>query len=135
MDGQDSKRREDIFSLPVRAGKRTYFFDVKATRGNDYYLTITESKRRIDDNGKFHYDKHKLFLYKEDFEKFANGLTESINFIKGEKGDNYGAREEHKEKVVATPAPVQEPSTPAPSSSNEDYSSDISFDDLDDDDK
>ena len=95
MDGQDNNRREDIFSKPVRAGKRTYFFDVKATRGDDYYLTITESKRRIDDSGKFHYDKHKLFLYKEDFEKFAEGLTDAIAFIKNEKGDDYGQEEHH----------------------------------------
>ena len=73
---------EDIFSKPVRAGKRTYFFDVKATKGNDYYLTITESKRRVDNNGNFVYDKHKIFLYKEDFEKFAEGLEEVVNYIK-----------------------------------------------------
>lgn len=73
---------EDIFSKPVRAGKRTYFFDVKATKGNDYYLTITESKRRVDNNGNFVYDKHKIFLYKEDFEKFADGLEEVVNYIK-----------------------------------------------------
>ncbi len=73
---------EDIFSKPVRAGKRTYFFDVKATKGNDYYLTITESKRRVDSNGNFIYDKHKIFLYKEDFEKFAEGLEEVVGYIK-----------------------------------------------------
>lgn len=73
---------DDVFSKPVRAGKRTYFFDVKATKGNDYYLTITESKRRIDKDGRFAYDKHKIFLYKEDFEKFTEGLEEVIKFIK-----------------------------------------------------
>ena len=73
---------EDVFSKPVRAGKRTYFFDVKATKGNDYYLTITESKRRTDKDGRFVYDKHKIFLYKEDFEKFTLGLEEVIQFIK-----------------------------------------------------
>jgi hypothetical protein len=130
MDGQDSNRREDIFSKPVRAGKRTYFFDVKATRGGDFYLTITESKRRIDDNGKFHYDKHKLFLYKEDFEKFSEGFQEALDFIKNEKGEDYGKREE--EDTVATPAPVAQESSDA---SNDGYSSDISFDDLDDDEK
>ena len=75
-------RGEDVYSKPVRAGKRTYFFDVKATKGNDYYLTITESKRRVDNNGRFAYDKHKIFLYKEDFEKFAEGLEEVIAYIK-----------------------------------------------------
>ena len=74
---------EDVYSKPVRAGKRTYFFDVKSTRGNnDYYLTITESKRRQERDGNFTYDKHKIFLYKEDFEKFAEGLQEAIAYIK-----------------------------------------------------
>lgn len=74
--------REEIFSKVVRAGKRTYFFDVKATKGNDYYLTITESKKRFGEDGKFFYEKHKLFLYKEDFEKFTEGLGETIDYIK-----------------------------------------------------
>lgn len=74
--------REEIFSRTVRAGKRTYFFDVKSTRAEEHYLTITESKRRFNnDSGKFFYEKHKLFLYKEDFEKFANGLNAAIEFI------------------------------------------------------
>lgn len=73
---------DDVFSRPVRAGKRTYFFDVKATKGNDYYLTITESKRRVEKDGRFAYDKHKIFLYKEDFEKFSQGLAEVIAYIK-----------------------------------------------------
>lgn len=74
---------DDVFSKPVRAGKRTYFFDVKSTRGNkDFYLTITESKRRQDAGGGFTYDKHKIFLYKEDFEKFREGLDEVIEYIK-----------------------------------------------------
>jgi hypothetical protein len=74
--------KEEIFSKSVRAGKRTYFFDVKATKGNDYYLTITESKKRFGDDGKFFYEKHKLFLYKEDFDKFAEGLSEAVAHIK-----------------------------------------------------
>lgn len=74
--------REEIFSKAVRAGKRTYFFDVKSTKGNDYYLTITESKKRFGDDGKFFYEKHKLFLYKEDFEKFTEGLEEVVAHIK-----------------------------------------------------
>ena len=81
------ERREDIFSKVVRAGKRTYFFDVKATRTNQYYLTITESKRRFNtESGKFFYEKHKVFLYQEDFEKFSDGLETAIRFIEtGEK--------------------------------------------------
>lgn len=73
---------EDVFSKPVRAGKRTYFFDVKTTKGNDYYLTITESKRKVEKDGRFAYDKHKIFLYKEDFDKFAEGLQEVIQYIR-----------------------------------------------------
>ena len=80
--GAQGVDREEIFSKVVRAGKRTYFFDVKATKGNDYYLTITESKKRFGEDGKFFYEKHKLFLYKEDFEKFIEGLDETVNHIK-----------------------------------------------------
>lgn len=75
-DGKES--RDDVFSKSVKAGKRTYFFDVKTTKGQDMYLTITESKKRYSDDGKFVYEKHKLFLYKEDFEKFVEGLNETI---------------------------------------------------------
>jgi len=82
---QEENRREEVFSK-VRAGKRTYFFDVKATRAEDYYLTVTESKRRFNnDTQKFFFEKHKLFLYKEDFEKFTQGLEEAIEKIKSLK--------------------------------------------------
>ena len=75
--------REEIFSRSVRAGKRTYFFDVKATAANEQYLTITESKRRFsNEQGKFIYEKHKLFLYREDFDKFFRGLNDTIEFIR-----------------------------------------------------
>jgi hypothetical protein len=96
MEGTEKNKsndniREEVFSKAVRAGKRTYFFDVKATRAEDYYLTITESKRRFNnETQKFFFEKHKLFLYKEDFEKFTNGLEESIAKIKElklEQGD------------------------------------------------
>jgi len=87
MQTNDKKdRRDDIFSRNVRAGKRTYFFDVKATRMEDYYLTITESTKRFNDDGSFHYEKHRLFLYKEDFEKFSNCLAEVTKYIIDEKG-------------------------------------------------
>lgn len=75
--------REEIFSERVRAGKRTYFFDVKSTRSNDYYLTITESKRRYKEDG-YTYEKHKIFLYKEDFDKFVNALNNTVNHVKDE---------------------------------------------------
>jgi hypothetical protein len=74
------KKMESIYSKRIRAGKRrTYFFDVRATRGNDYYLTITESRKRFNDNG---YDRHKIFLYKEDFNKFIKALTEAVDHVK-----------------------------------------------------
>jgi hypothetical protein len=108
----EGAEREEIHSKAVRAGKRTYFFDVKATRRNDYYLTITESKKRFNRDGKFFYEKHKLFLYKEDFDKFAESLNEIIAFIREAnpqpielEGDNVMERtaervlsEEHGEK-------------------------------------
>ncbi len=73
---------ESVYSKRIRAGKRrTYFFDVRATRGNDYYLTITESRKRFNDDG---YDRHKVFLYKEDFNKFIKGLNEAVNYVKTE---------------------------------------------------
>jgi hypothetical protein len=85
---EDSEHRE-IFSRAVRAGKRTYFFDVKATRRNDYFLTITESKKRFQKDGRFFFEKHKIFLYKEDFEKFADGFQEVIEFIKTVKASDH----------------------------------------------
>ncbi len=76
------KNREDIYSNAVRAGKRTYFFDAKATRNEDYYLTITESKKRYDKEGNYTFEKHKIFLYKEDFDKFSEGLMEAVEILK-----------------------------------------------------
>ena len=76
----NDKKMESVYSKRIRAGKRrTYFFDVRATRGNDYFLTITESRKRFDDNG---YDRHKIFLYKEDFNKFIKALGEAIDYVK-----------------------------------------------------
>ena len=80
--GHDEKIiKEEIFTKVVRAGKRTYFFDVKATRKDDYYLTITESKKRLGKEGKVFYEKHKIFLYKEDFDKFSEGLKDAVTYI------------------------------------------------------
>ena len=82
INGSNEKNlKEEIYTKVVRAGKRTYFFDVKATRKDDYYLTITESKKRLGKEGKIFYEKHKIFLYKEDFEKFADGLDDAVTFI------------------------------------------------------
>lgn len=104
----EGKEREEIFSKVVKAGRRTYFFDVKATRNNDYYLTLTESKKSHKEDGSVHFEKHKLFLYKEDFDKFADGLSEAIAYIKKEKG----------EALLETPETKKE------------YTSDVSFEDL-----
>lgn len=110
-----SEGREDLYSNAVRAGKRTYFFDVKSTRGNDLYLTITESKRRYADDGNFHYEKHKLFLYKEDFDKFSEGLNSAVQKIEELRATGeYDAPE-----YVET-------------QSNDEAHADLSFDDLED---
>lgn len=84
----DSKFREEIYSVSVRAGKRTYFFDVKSTRRDEFYLTITESKKRFEQDGSFHFEKHKIFLYKEDFEKFMDGLQEVVTYIDQNQQDD-----------------------------------------------
>jgi hypothetical protein len=81
IEKEDRTGKEEIFTKVVRAGKRTYFFDVKATRKDDYYLTITESKKRLGKEGKVFYEKHKIFLYKEDFEKFTEGLKDAVEYI------------------------------------------------------
>jgi len=83
VEDNKEKGRDEIYSERVKAGKRTYFFDVKSTRSNDYYLTITESKRRFKDEG-FTYEKHKIFLYKEDFNKFIEALNDTVNHVKNE---------------------------------------------------
>lgn len=83
VEENSEKGRDEIYSERVRAGKRTYFFDVKATKSNDYYLTITESKRKFKDDG-FFYEKHKIFLYKEDFNKFVEALNDTVNHVKDE---------------------------------------------------
>ncbi|MFN8243363.1 MAG: DUF3276 family protein [Ferruginibacter sp.] len=122
----NDKKMESVYSKRIRAGKRrTYFFDVRETRGNDYYLTITESRKRFDSDG---YDRHKIFLYKEDFNKFIKGLGEAVDYVKtelmpdfdfdafnhdtpyeGEEGQPAGENgAEVKAAVVETPAPVTE---------------------------
>jgi len=88
VEDNQGKERAEIYSQRVRAGKRTYFFDVKSTRSNDYYLTITESRRRYKDDGYF-YEKHKVFLYKEDFNKFMAALQETVDHVKEELMPDY----------------------------------------------
>lgn len=123
----DQNNREEIYSRPVRAGKRTYFFDVKATRGQDLYMTITESKRRFDDDGNVHYQKHKIFLYREDFENFEEGFVDAVQKIDelmatGNYRDPIAER-----KAKAEAEPVAEESSETEGGNTAD---DISFDDL-----
>lgn len=88
-DNENNERndREEIYSKVLRAGRRTYFFDVRSTRAGDYYLTLTESKKFTHDDGSFHYQKHKIYLYKEDFEAFSEHLKEMTDFVYNEKGE------------------------------------------------
>ena len=82
MEENEMREKDELFSKAVKAGKRTYFFDVKSTKNDEKYITITESKRRFDENlQRFFYEKHKIFLYKEDFEKVSKGLTDAIKYI------------------------------------------------------
>jgi Protein of unknown function (DUF3276) len=114
----NDKRMESVYSKRIRAGKRrTYFFDVRATRSNDYYLTITESRKKFNEDG---YDRHKIFLYKEDFNKFLKALTEAVDYVKTElmpdfdfdayNHDQPTDSEHHASENGITPAPVVESS-------------------------
>lgn len=87
MNNYDMMEKEEIFSKVLRAGRRTYFFDVRATKAEDYYLTITESKKFTNDDGSFHYKKHKIYIYKEDFTEFKEILAEMTDYIINEKGN------------------------------------------------
>ena len=87
MNNNDMMEKEEIFSKVLRAGRRTYFFDVRSTKAGDYYLTVTESKKFTNDDGSFHYKKHKIYLYKEDFTEFNSILKEMTDYIINEKGD------------------------------------------------
>ncbi len=122
----DQNNREEIYSRPVRAGKRTYFFDVKATRGQDLYMTITESKRRFDDDGNVHYQKHKIFLYREDFANFEEGFVDAV-----EKIQELMATGNYRDPIAERKAKEQEEPMEASNDGNAaDASDDISFDEL-----
>jgi hypothetical protein len=118
-------RNESLYSKRIKAGKRrTYFFDVRSTRGNDYFITITESKKRFDDNG---YDRHKMFLYKEDFNKFLAALTETIGYVKTDlmpdfdfDAFNHDQENENEEGMVVT-ASVAEAVTAEDNSNVDDW--------------
>ena len=120
----DSKFREEIYSVSVRAGKRTYFFDVKSTRRDEFYLTITESKKRFEQDGNFHFEKHKIFLYKEDFEKFMDGLQEVITFIDQNQQDEFVDQSDERSELEVSGEKVLEEVI-----SSKDYTK-LEFDDL-----
>ena len=124
------RNNESLFSKRIKAGKRrTYFFDVRSTRGNDFFITITESKKRFDDNG---YDRHKMFLYKEDFNKFLAALTETINYVKTDlmpdfdfDAFNHDQENEEGGMPVAVTAEVEGVEAPMASASAEDNSASV----------
>lgn len=100
------ERREDVYSRAIRAGKRTYFFDVKTTKGGENFITITESKKKFNaDQGKFYFEKHKVFLYKEDFDKFSEGFHDVLDFIRNnedesEVKDDFSEKSSEKDTTV-----------------------------------
>lgn len=123
--------KEEIYSKVMRAGRRTYFFDVRETKAGDYYLTITESKKFTNDDGSFHYKKHKIYLYKEDFVDFKENLNEMIDYILNEKGEEVISerhqkdyKREENEEVTPTETVVAEETSETSSFT------DIEFDDI-----
>jgi hypothetical protein len=109
MHNNEMMEKEEIYSKVLRAGRRTYFFDVRATKAGDYYLTITESKKFTNDDGSFHYKKHKIYLYKEDFNEFNEILREMTDYVIAEKGDEVISDRHQKDfkKEYDTPAPTE----------------------------
>ncbi|WGK64999.1 PUR family DNA/RNA-binding protein [Croceiramulus getboli] len=128
MGQYDGQANEEIFSKVMRAGRRTYFFDVRSTKAGDYYLTITESKKFTNDDGSFHYKKHKIYLYKEDFADFTEHLQEMTDFILEQKG-NEVISERHQKDFKKENQDDKEEVT-APAESSVDKFTDISFDDI-----
>lgn|SRR5690606_39819559 len=127
MDSNDMMEKEEIFSKVLRAGRRTYFFDVRATKADDYYLTITESKKFTNDDGSFHYKKHKIYIYKEDFNEFKDILDEMTSYIIDEKGDEVIS--DRHQKDFKRDVETTDNSTEASAKSVESFT-DIDFDDI-----
>jgi len=125
MERKENVEQEEIFSKVVRAGRRTYFFDVRATKAGDYYLTLTESKKFTNPDGSFHYKKHKIYLYKEDFESFKETLDEMITFIIDQKGEEV-ISERHQSDYQKETSDNQTDESASESSSF----TDISFEDI-----
>ena len=129
MGEKYAMEQEEIFSKVMRAGRRTYFFDVRATKAGDYYLTITESKKFTNDDGSFHYKKHKIYLYKEDFTEFREILGEMTDYIINEKGTEVISERHQKDyKREDNDFVAQEPKTHEDTST--DSFTDISFEDI-----
>jgi hypothetical protein len=129
MSDYEMTDKEEIYSKVLRAGRRTYFFDVRATKAVDYYLTITESKKFTNDDGSFHYKKHKIYLYKEDFNEFREILAEMTDYIIGEKGEEVISERHKKDFKREDDFVVQEAKTPEDTKSTDSFT-DISFDDI-----
>ncbi|MCM4159678.1 DUF3276 family protein [Antarcticibacterium flavum] len=126
MSENGMMEKDEIFSKVLRAGRRTYFFDVRATKADDYYLTITESKKFTNADGSFHYKKHKIYLYKEDFEGFTEILSEMTNYIVEEKGEEVISERHQKDfKKEYEEAEVETAGETSPKKFT-----DISFDDI-----
>ncbi|MBG7629694.1 MAG: PUR family DNA/RNA-binding protein [Bacteroidetes bacterium] len=111
MNDKEHLEQDEIFSQVLRAGRRTYFFDVRATKAEDYYLTITESKKFTHDDGSFHYKKHKIYLYKEDFSEFNEMLKSATDYILGEKGEEVISERHQKDFKRATDESVEDTTT------------------------
>lgn len=127
MRDNDLLEKEEIFSKVLRAGRRTYFFDVRATKADDYYITITESKKFTEEDGSFHFKKHKIYLYKEDFAAFSEILEEMTSYVLNHKGEEVISERHQKDfkREFFTEKPVLETSEPAVSNFT-----DIDFDDI-----
>ena len=121
--------KEEIYSKVLRAGRRTYFFDVRSTKADDYYLTITESKKFTNDDGSFHYKKHKIYLYKEDFSEFKEILSEMTDYIVNEKGSEV-ISERHQKDYKRNENASFNKSSNEPQNSNTENFTDISFEDI-----
>jgi len=121
--------KEEIFSKVLRAGRRTYFFDVRATKAEDYYLTITESKKFTNDDGSFHYKKHKIYIYKEDFAEFKEILAEMTDYIINEKGDEV-ISERHQKDFKKEYNEEKTPSVAEDELKTPESFTDIDFDDI-----
>jgi len=131
MHNNEMMEKEEIYSKVLRAGRRTYFFDVRSTKAGDYYLTITESKKFTNDDGSFHYKKHKIYLYKEDFTEFNSILKEMTDYVITEKGDEVISERHQKDfkKEYDTPK-AEEKTTDESSTPAESRFTDIDFDDI-----